>query len=100
VVADNARTQYKSRDLTVPGTWQTNRKAGSTLMDTMVINNRDEFAKWAIERANAIIVEQGSALATAALSGNEVQLSAAANTLGQTIVDTLLDAFDCLDDSD
>ena len=69
-------------------------------MDTMVINNRDEFAKWAIERANAIIVEQGSALATAALSGNEVQLSAAANTLGQTIVDTLLDAFDCLVDED
>jgi hypothetical protein len=69
-------------------------------MDTMVINNREEFAQWAIERANTIIVEQGSALATAARSGDEAQLSGAANTLGQTIVDTLLDAFDCFFDSD
>ena len=69
-------------------------------MDTMVINNREEFAQWAIERANTIIVEQGSALATAARSGDEAQLSGAANTLGQTIVDTLLDAFDCLVESD
>ncbi|WP_114391462.1 hypothetical protein [Notoacmeibacter marinus] len=69
-------------------------------MDTMVINNREEFARWAIERANTIIVEQGSALATAARSGDEAQLSGAANILGQTIVDTLLDAFDCLVDGD
>ena len=69
-------------------------------MDTMVINSREEFAQWAIERANTIIVEQGSALATAARSGDEAQLSGAANTLGQTIVDTLLDAFDCLVESD
>ena len=69
-------------------------------MDTMVINNREEFAQWAIDRANTIIVEQGSALATAARSGDEAQLSGAANILGQTIVDTLLDAFDCLIDSD
>ena len=69
-------------------------------MDTMVINNREEFAQWAIDRANTIIVEQGSALATAARSGDEAQLSSAANTLGQTIVDTLLDAFDCLIDGD
>ena len=69
-------------------------------MDTMVINNRDEFAQWAIDRANTIIVEQGSAIATAARSGDEAQLSGAANTLGQTIVDTLLDAFDCLVDSE
>ncbi|MEO4045004.1 hypothetical protein AAFN47_25680 [Hoeflea sp. CAU 1731] len=68
-------------------------------MDTMVINNREEFAQWAIERANTIIVEQGSALATAARSGDETQLSGAANSLGQTIVDTLLDAFDSLVDS-
>ncbi len=69
-------------------------------MDTMVVNNREEFAQWAIERANTIIVEQGSALATAAQSGDEAQLSGAANALGQTIVDTLLDAFDCLVDSE
>ena len=69
-------------------------------MDSMIINNREEFAQWAIERANAIIVEQGSALATAARSGDEAQLSGASNAFGQTIVDTLLDAFDCLVDSD
>ncbi|WP_223479667.1 hypothetical protein [Oricola indica] len=69
-------------------------------MDTMVINNREEFAHWAIDRANTIIIEQGSALATAARSGDEAQLSGAANTLGQAIVDTLLDAFDCLVDSE
>ena len=69
-------------------------------MDTMVINNREDFARWAIERANAIIVERGSALASAARSGDEAQLSSAANALGQTIVDTLLDAFDCLVDED
>lgn len=68
-------------------------------MDTMVINNREEFSQWAIERANAIIVEQGSALATAARSGDEAELSGAANALGQTIVDTLLDAFDSLVES-
>ena len=69
-------------------------------MDTMVINNREEFSQWAIERANAIIVVQGSALATAARSGDEAQLSSAANALGQTIVDTLLDALDCHVDED
>lgn len=68
-------------------------------MDTTVITNRDEFAQWAIERANAIIVEQGSALAIAARSGDDAQLSGAANALGQAIVDTLLDAFDCLVES-
>ena len=69
-------------------------------MDTMVINNREEFSQWAIERATAIIVAQGSALATAARSGDEAQLSSAANALGQAIVDTLLAAFDCLVDGD
>ena len=69
-------------------------------MGTMVINNREGFAQWAIGCANAIIVEQGSALATAARSGDEAQLSGAANALGQAIVDALLDAFDCLVDSD
>ncbi len=69
-------------------------------MDSMIINNREEFAQWAIERANAIIVERGSGLTTAARCGDEAQLSSAANALSQTIVDTLLDAFDCLVDGD
>lgn len=69
-------------------------------MDSMIINNREEFAEWAIERANTIIVEQGSALATAARSGDEEQMTNAANALGQAIVDTLIEAFDSLVDSD
>ena len=68
--------------------------------DTLIINNREEFAQWAIARANAVLEEQGSNLATAARAGDENQIADAANALGQTIVDTLLDAFDCLVDSD
>ena len=68
--------------------------------DTLIINNREEFAQWAIARANAVLKEQGSNLATAARTGDENQLADAANALGQTIVDALLDAFDCLVDSD
>ena len=68
--------------------------------DTLIINNREEFAQWAIARANAVLEEQGSNLATAARTGDENQLTDAANALGQTIVDALLDAFDCLVDSD
>ena len=69
-------------------------------METLIISNREEFAQWAIECANAVIVEQGSNLATAARSGDEAQLANAANALGQVIVDTLLDAFDGLVDGD
>ncbi|MCP1201039.1 hypothetical protein [Notoacmeibacter sp. MSK16QG-6] len=68
--------------------------------ETLIINSRDDFAQWAMDRANGIIVEQGSSLATAARTGDESQIADAANALGQTIVDTLLDAFDCLVDTD
>ena len=68
--------------------------------DTLIINNREEFAQWAIARANAVLEEQGSNLATAARAGDENQIADAANALGQTIVDTLLDAFDCLVDDE
>ena len=68
--------------------------------ETLIINSREDFAQWAMDRANCIIVEQGSSLATAARTGDESQIADAANALGQTIVDTLLDAFDCLVDTD
>ncbi|MGE3370962.1 MAG: hypothetical protein AB7I79_19580 [Rhizobiaceae bacterium] len=68
--------------------------------DTLIINNREEFAHWAIARASAVLEEQGSNLATAARTGDENQIADAANALGQTIVDALLDAFDCLIDGD
>ena len=68
--------------------------------DTLIINNREEFAQWAIARANAVLEEQGSNLATAARSGDEEQIADAAMGLGQAIVDTLIEAFDCLIDGD
>lgn len=68
--------------------------------DTLIINNREEFAQWAIARANAVLEEQGSNLATAARTGDENQIADAANALGQTIVDALLNAFDCLINGD
>jgi len=68
--------------------------------DTLIINNREEFAQWAIARANAVLIEQGSNLATAARSGDEDQIADAAKGLGQAIVDTLIEAFDRLIDSD
>ncbi len=69
-------------------------------MKTLIINNREDFANWAIERANTIVSEQGSELATAARGEDQAQLRSAANALGQAIVDTLLDAFDSLTDDE
>lgn len=34
-------------------------------METRIIDSREDFAHWAIERANAILTDQGSELATA-----------------------------------
>ena len=69
-------------------------------METMTINNRDDFAGWAIERAKSILTDQGSALATAARSGDDSRMGEAANALGQAIIDALLDTFDGLVDDD
>lgn len=55
-----------------------------------------DFAQWAIERASAIIAEQGGNLALAAREGSKETIAAAPNALGQTIVDTLLEVFDGL----
>lgn len=65
-------------------------------MDTRIIDSRDDFVQWAIDRANAILVDQGSQLATAARNGNEAHIAATAQTLGQAIVDAMLDTFDGL----
>ncbi|RWC37514.1 MAG: hypothetical protein EOS28_32515 [Mesorhizobium sp.] len=65
-------------------------------MDTRIIDSRDDFAQWAIDRANAILTDQGSNLATAARNGSEAQIGETAQALGQAIVDALLEAFDGL----
>lgn len=66
------------------------------MMDTRIIDSRDDFAQWAIDRANAILTDQGSNLATAARNGSEAQIGETAQALGQAIVDALLEAFDGL----
>lgn len=66
----------------------------------MTIDNRDDFAQWAIERTKTILTNQGSDLATAARTGDEARMDEAANALGQAIIDALLDTFDGLIDED
>jgi hypothetical protein len=65
-------------------------------METRIIDSRDDFAQWAIDRANAILTDQGSELATAVRNGSEAQIGETAQALGQAIVDALLEAFDGL----
>jgi len=60
------------------------------------IENRSDFAQWAIERSRAIVAEQGADLALAARDGSDDKIADAANALGQSIVDVLLEVFDGL----
>ncbi|MCT8999946.1 hypothetical protein [Chelativorans intermedius] len=69
-------------------------------METMTVNNRDDFAQWAIARAQSILEDQGSDLATAVRNEDEPRIGETANALGQAIVDALLEAFDELVDGD
>ena len=64
--------------------------------ETMTISSRSDFAQWAIERAKAIVAEQGGNLALAAREQGDEEIAATANALGQAIVDALLDVFDGL----
>ncbi|WLR95626.1 hypothetical protein [Shinella zoogloeoides] len=64
--------------------------------DTTTIANRSDFAQWAIERAAAIVAEQGGDLALAARGEGDEAIAGAANALGQAIVDAMLEVFDGL----
>jgi len=64
--------------------------------ETMSIENRSDFAQWAIERSRAIVAEQGGNLALAARDMSEDKIAETANLLGQAIVDALLEVFDGL----
>ncbi|UVC12243.1 hypothetical protein IHQ71_28830 (plasmid) [Rhizobium sp. TH2] len=66
------------------------------LTETMSIENRSDFAQWAIERSRAIVAEQGGNLALAARDMEEDKIAETANLLGQAIVDALLEVFDGL----
>lgn len=65
-------------------------------METVIIESRADFAQWAIERAQAIVAEQGGDLAIAARDMDEGKLGLTGNALGQAIVDALLEVFDGL----
>ncbi|WP_137129067.1 hypothetical protein [Rhizobium sp. FY34] len=65
-------------------------------MDTVNIENRSDFAQWAVERASSIVAGEGGDLALAAREGTDETIASAANGLGQAIVDALLEVFDGL----
>lgn len=65
-------------------------------METATIENRADFAQWAVERATAIIADEGSDLALAARVEDDLKIAESANALGQAIVNALLEVFDAL----
>ena len=62
--------------------------------DVMTISSRNDFAQWAIERAKAIVAEEGANLALAARDGDDTQVADTANALGLAIVTALVEVFD------
>lgn len=64
--------------------------------EEMTISNRSDFAQWAIERAKAIVADQGADLAIAARNDGEEKVGETANALGQAIVDAMMEVFDGL----
>jgi hypothetical protein len=65
-------------------------------IETMSIENRSDFAQWAIERSRAIVADQGGNLALAARDMSDDKIAETANALGQATVDALLEVFDGL----
>ncbi len=64
--------------------------------ETVTIENRNDFAQWAIERAQAIVAEQGGNLAIAARDMDESAIADARNALGVAIAEAMLEVFDGL----
>lgn len=62
--------------------------------EPMTIENRADFAQWAIERSRAIVADQGGNLALALRETSDEKIAETANALGQAIVDALLEVFD------
>jgi len=62
--------------------------------ELMTIENRADFAQWAIERSRAIVADQGGNLVLAARDMSDEKIAETANALGQAIVDALLEVFD------
>jgi len=65
-------------------------------METVTIESRAEFSQWAIERARAIVAEQGGDLALAVRDMDEDAIARTGGALGQAITDALMEVFDGL----
>ncbi|MBB3610323.1 hypothetical protein [Rhizobium sp. BK602] len=65
-------------------------------METVAIDNRNDFTLWAIERAKEIVSQQGTALALAVRDGNEEDIRTGGNELGSAITTALLEVYDGL----
>jgi hypothetical protein len=65
-------------------------------METVEIENRPDFAAWAIQRAQEIVAVEGTALALAARDMDDQALGETGNALGKAIADALLEVFDGL----
>ncbi|NKN38769.1 hypothetical protein HFC70_20660 [Agrobacterium sp. a22-2] len=65
-------------------------------MDSVEITTRSEFAMWAIQRAQEIVMNEGSALALAARDMDEAALQENGAALGQAIAEAMLEVFDGL----
>lgn len=65
-------------------------------METVAIDNRNDFTLWAIERAKEIVSRQGTALALAVRDGNEEDIRTGGNELGSAITTALLEVYDGL----
>lgn len=64
--------------------------------DTIEIGNRGDFGLWAIEVAKQLVADQGFELARAARDGNDDDVLAAGNALGQAITNALMEVYDGL----
>jgi len=64
--------------------------------ETMEIDNRGDFGLWAIEVAKQVVADQGFELARAARDGNDEDVRAAGNALGQAITNALMEVYDGL----
>lgn len=65
-------------------------------METVEIDNRSDFALWAIQRAQEIVTNEGTALALAARDMDETALNVSGAALGKAIADAMLEVFDGL----
>jgi hypothetical protein len=70
--------------------------ASGAAMENVEINSHSEFALWAIQRAQEIVMHERSALALSARDMDEAGLQRDGAALGKAIADAMLEVFDGL----